>query len=288
MATMLQQRSSPRALQPFTIPGVARYASAPPWKLLATLLPFALLGALVTVFMVSQCWAPVITEAVSNLPANSVIVAGQLSWPEKQGRLLGANEFLSIETITPTDTIEARATDISILLEPDDFRVGSLAGYASFPYPNRWEIKLDRDTVAPWWGAWRPALLAFFAGVTLLALLASWSLFAMVYSLVVLWIALLFNRDLAWRQAWKISCAAQMPGALLISFAILLYGLGEIALIFFLILAGTHFVVTWLYLLFVPFCISKKEKSAKNPFRNERLKSGSKRKKNPFSTGETE
>jgi hypothetical protein len=285
---MLQQRSSPRALQPFTIPGVARYASAPLWKLLATLLPFALLGAFVTVYMANQCWVPVITEAVSNLPANSVIVAGQLNWPEKQGRLLGANEFLSIETITPTDTIEARATDISILLEPDDFRVGSLAGYASFPYPNRWEIKLDRDTVAPWWGAWRPALLAFFAGVALLALLASWSLLGMVYSLVVLWIALLFNRDLAWRQGWKIACAAQMPGALLISFAILLYALGEIALIFFLMLAGAHFVVTWLYLLFAPFCISKKEKAGKNPFRNERLKSGSKGKKNPFSTSETE
>jgi hypothetical protein len=61
---------------------------------------------------------------------------------------------------------------------------------------------------------------------------------------------------LNFRQSWRLAGAALMPGALLMTAAILLYGIGFLNLVSFGFIFGAHFLIGWIYLfvslLFVP------------------------------------
>jgi len=280
---MVEEQSTSKALQPFTIPGVARFAYAPFWKLLATLFSFAVLGGLVAIFVAQRCWSPVITDAVANLPTTGRIHSGELYWPEKQGRLLAANEFLSIETMTEHDSGETRSSDIALLLSPHELMVGSLAGFAAIPYPPGLNAELNRDALSPWWGAWKPALLALFGASCSLGLFCYWCLAALIYSFYPIIIGGALNREISFRGSWKLACASQIPGAILISFALILYAAGQIALIFLIVLAAAHWITSWIYLLLAPLFLRKTEATKPNPFTNKPTGKKS-RGKNPFGT----
>jgi hypothetical protein len=81
-------------------------------------------------------------------------------------------------------------------------------------------------------------------------------LLATVYCLPAWLIGLFANRQLNFRGSWKLSGAALMPGAMLLTAAIVLYGFGALNLIQFCFLFGAHLALAWLYLflsqLFLP------------------------------------
>jgi hypothetical protein len=71
------------------------------------------------------------------------------------------------------------------------------------------------------------------------------------------------------RAGWKLAGAALMPGALLMTAGIGLYGLGAFDLVKFLAVGVAHIIVTWAYLFAAAFYTPKTPLSgpaAKNPF----------------------
>ena len=252
-------------------------------RLLLALLIFSVLTGLAVMWLAALGWAPVIDEVVANLPETGGIQGGTLRWPERSGRLLGANPFLSIEVVLQNAPRESASADVSIEAHVSYFVVRSLLGAATVPYPPKFNLALNRAATVPAWGAWRAPLLFALIPGTALVLMLSWSLLAIPYSFLARAIGGIFRRDLNFRSAWKLSAAAQLPGSLLMTFAVALYASGQVSVLFIAVMQVAHFIPTALYLLISPVLVPKRPQKISdedNPFdRSERKAS---RAKNPF------
>jgi hypothetical protein len=91
---------------------------------------------------------------------------------------------------------------------------------------------------------------------------------ATVYFLPAWLIGYFANRDLNFRGSWKLAGAALMPGALLLTAAIVLFALAALDWVQFCFLFGAHVALGWVYLflsqLFLPRIDSRPSPS--NPF----------------------
>ena len=129
-------------------------------------------------------------------------------------------------------------------------------------------MSFNRTDLEPLWGAWEPEMLAIAVLAVVAGLMLLWAVLATVYFLPVWLISFFANRDLNFRGSWKLAGAALMPGALLLTAAIVLYDFGVLDLIQFCFLFGAHFVLGWIYLfisqLFLPRTDSTQPKD--NPF----------------------
>src|SRR5205807_1820555 len=75
------------------------------------------------------------------------------------------------------------------------------------------------------------------------------------------------NRDLSARGSWRLAGAALMPGALFLSGAIVLYGLGGLDPIQLAAAAGAHLLIGWIYIIAGVLAVSRHpEAGLKNPF----------------------
>jgi hypothetical protein len=266
---------------------VARFAHAPVRRVLLAGLIFGVITGLSVSWLAARFWAPVIDEAVAALPPTSSIQGGTLRWPERSGRLLAANQFLSFEVVLNEVRSDSAPVDLAFEFRPDRLGLRSLFGSAAVPYPRNVIFKLNRTALVPTWGAWRgPAIFVLIPGTALLLVL-SWSLLAIPYAVVARGIAGLFGRELSLPEAWKLCVAAQLPGCILMIFAISLYASGQVSVLFILIMFVAHFIPTVLYLLISPLLVPKKARGAalkSNPFdrEGETRMSG----RNPFATSE--
>lgn len=263
--------------------GVAAYANAPLWRLIATLVFFGLFSAVLVIWGAAQCWAPVIDEAVAALPTNSIIQGGRLTWPVEESRLLGSNPFLAIEVANGGSQLDGAPADLRIKLGPGAAVVNSIFGSHEFAYSPGWVVELNQQTISPVWGAWRPMFLASLGAAAFAGLLASWGVLGFLNGAVIGMIGAMFNRDAGLGKTWKAGTAAMMPGALLMDFGLGLYVIGKGSLFFLLFIFGAHFVVGWVYVLATPFFLPRRDQEPKNPFNSRRKKSEKAR--NPFSRG---
>lgn len=265
--------------QPFTLGGVARYGFAGPGRWLAAALLFGLLAGLAIALLFALRWSPVFAEALSKLPENGQIRHGALEWPDANVSLLGANSFLSIAAASP-DGVSGSGVDFAIELGRDTWSIRSFLGSLELPYPRGWIVPLNRTVLWPLWGAWEKALPPLILLGTALTLILAWSVAAVPYAFVTRFFALVLGKDLSFSQAWKLSVAAQWPGAVLLTFTLALYTLGEAALVLLAATFTAHFCVTLFYLCFAPVALPRR---AQNPFTTEPPGAGrSKKKKNPF------
>jgi hypothetical protein len=274
---------TPSAGQPFTFGGVARFAHASLGRLLLASLIFGVLTGLAIMWLAALGWAPVIDEVVAKLPGNGGIQNGALQWPERSGRLLGANSFLSLEVVLQNAPRDSASADVSIEAHVTYLVVRSLFGAATIPYPRLLNLALDRATTVPAWGAWRAPLLVGLVPATAFILLLTWWLVAIPYSFLALATAGVFRRDLNFLSAWKLSVAAQLPGSLLMSFAVGLYASGQVGVLFIGVMLAAHFIPTGLYLLISPVLVAKRGRRISdqdNPFDPADRKAS--RAKNPF------
>jgi hypothetical protein len=119
----------------------------------------------------------------------------------------------------------------------------------------------------PLWGAWEPELLAISVLAGVAGLMLVWAMLATIYFLPVRLISFFTNRDLDFRGSWKLAGAALMPGALLLTAAIVLYDLAVLDLVQFCFFFGAHFALGWIYLflsqLFLPRLVAPEQG---NPF----------------------
>jgi hypothetical protein len=273
------------ARQPFTFGGVARFSTARVGRVSFVALVFGLVSGLVVSWLCATCLAPVVDEAVSKLPQTGSIERGVLLWPEKSGRLLAANSFISFDVALQDHQAEGAPVDFSVRFRTNDLALTSLLGTTRLPYPPFSEFEFNHISLSPAWGAWRvPLLVALIPGTALLLML-TWAALALIYSPLPLLIGTAFNREVGFLPAWKLSVAAQLPGSLMMAFALALYSTGKIALIFVLVMLLAHFIPTFIYLLISPFLIPKSEQTREepNPFEGEKRRKT--KGKNPFAEG---
>ena len=100
-------------------------------------------------------------------------------------------------------------------------------------------------------------------------LLLSWFVLATIYCLPVRVITLYENRDLTWGQSWRLAGAAQMPGALFLTFGIVFYGWTAMGLVQLALIWALHLLISWIYLFVSPFFLPRPPAAAgppANPF----------------------
>lgn len=236
------------AWQPFTPKGVARFADATNGRLWFVQFVFALLAASGMLWFVRSAWYPTIQAAIEHLPTVGEIRAGQLYWEDTAPQLLAEGRFLSIAVDLTHSGLLRGAAHLQMEFGRGSLEVCGLFGCVDFPYPVNIVFGLNRGEAGPWWGAWRPVILVGVFCGTLAGQLLAWGILAAVYSVPTWGIGIASKRLLTLRGTWKLCGAAQLPGALFFSAAIVSYGLGLLDLVRLVVAFAVHFVVTWVYI----------------------------------------
>jgi hypothetical protein len=262
----LAETNFPNAWQPFTPKGVAAFAIAPIARLMVLEFLVALIGTFVLMWFFNANYFPPILEAIQNLPDGAVLEHGELA--KVPSGILSEKKFLSIAVDLDETGQLAKTADLQLELRHNYFQICSLLGCVPFDYPQE-NIPLGRSIAEPWWSARQPVIFGIVGVASFAGLWLSWFLLAVIYTPVTKLIAFFAERELSWSGSWKLSSAAQMFAALLMSFIIALYGLRAFDLIQFLFFFSAHFVVTWIYICAAAFFlprVSEKVPVAKNPF----------------------
>ncbi len=260
------------AWEPFTPRGVAAFAGAGLGRLLLVQLVMAVLAAAAFVWFVDKDCFPIVGTAIQKLPATGEIRSGRLDWPDRSPELLAGGRLLALDVDLDHSGQLGPAADVQIELGRETGRAFSLFGYWEWHYPRGYIIAVNRNTLEPLWGAWAMELLLAAGAAVAIGLLVSWWLLATLYFLPVWLLGFFTNRDLNFRRSWRLAGAALMPGALLLTAAIPLYGIGFLNLVSFGFSFGAHFLIGWIYLfvslLFVPRASITVNRG--NPFRQPR------------------
>ena len=254
------------AWQPFTPKGVAAFVPSPPSRWIILQLIVAFVAAASVIWFLNANYSPAILEAAQHSPDHAAIEGGQLT--NLSSGILTQKRFLSIVVDLEETRQSGQTSDLQLELREKYFQICSIIGCVMFDYP-RETILLGRSVSEPWWSARQPVILTICGALTVVGLLLTWTLLSLFYAPIAKLTAYLTDRELSWRGSWRLASAAQMMGALLMSFAILLYGLQAFDLIRFLFFFSAHFVVAWIYVCAAPFSLQRvldKTPAATNPF----------------------
>jgi hypothetical protein len=259
--------------EPATPRGVAGFAGAKFTRLLLAQFLVALFAAVVVAWFFYENCFPVVLSAIQNLPADSEIRSAQLDWTGTSPQSLAEGHFIAFDVDLDHSGQLRSAADFQVEFGRNSVRVISFFGYYSdLPYPGaRGEIiDFNRPTLEPLWNAWRAEILFGIAGATIVALLLSWWALATIYFLPIWLTGFFTNRDLSVPGSWKLSNAALLPGAILMTAGIFIYGLG-FPFVLLAFVFGAHLVLGWLYLFFALafFARTSAAPSRGNPFEEE-------------------
>jgi hypothetical protein len=234
--------------EPFTPRGIASFAGAKWSYLLITQIIFACLAAASVICLFSHSYFPTVQAAIDNLPPDGEIRFGHLDWSGGP-QMLAEGHSLAFAVDPYHSGQFLPSADIQIEFGHDSVRIFSLFGYVDFFYPLNQDIAFDRTDLNPEWKAWRAEVLFLVAVTTFVLLLVNWWILATIYFLPVWLLGFFTNRDLSLPGCWKLSSAALLPGALLMTAGILLYGFGVIGIFPFLFFFGAHIFLGWIYLV---------------------------------------
>jgi hypothetical protein len=266
----LAEAGSTQAWQPLTPPGVAAFAIASTGRLALVVLIFAAVAGISVTIFLQSAWFPTIDEATRSLPEVGYIRGGQLAWAGDSPTLLAEDHWLAV-TVNLHHQVNFRTSaELQIEFSAESVRFLSYAGYLDIPYPKGWIIVFNQPELGAWWNAWKPFLAAGAGLLTAGGLLIFWALLATLYAIPAGAICRFVEHGIPYSAVWKLCCAAQLPGSLLLSFTLLLYSLRAIELLQWLFVAGAHLVVSWLYILLATFFLpakSARPKRKPNPFK---------------------
>ena len=261
----------PEAWQPFTFGGVAAFARARWRRLFVAQAAAALLFAAATVWFLGHCYAPVITQEIQKMPKSAGLADAQLSG--LPGITISGSKFLSI-AIAADDSAELdQSADLLIALRGRHVEISSILssalGSLEFDYPPPWTLDLSRSHLEPWWGAWRPVILAVAGLAAAVGLILLWTVLAWVYAPAAKLIAWFLDRRLSWSGAWRLACAALLPGAVLMALGLVLYGRQMVDVFGLGYFGAVHFLAGWVYLLAAPAFAPRSSSATanRNPFR---------------------
>jgi hypothetical protein len=215
-------------------------------------MPAGLLVAVVfgagIVWFLERDYFPVVLQAIQKMPETARIADGKLQGVPNT--LISDSKLLAI-AVTPESSAEiGQGADLQFQLRQTDFCIDSIFrpdwGVA-FDYGRGASLPLSRSALEPWWGAWRPVLLTGAGFAAVVVLIVSWGLLAAIYIWPAKFIAWFADRNLSWRGAWKLCFAAMLPGALVMTFAVFLYGWHAIDLVKLSFLWLAHLATGWVY-----------------------------------------
>jgi hypothetical protein len=238
----------PFAWQPLTPKGIAAFAGSTFGRVLVAQFVFALLAASMVIWFLTRDWCPIITESIKQMPEKGEIRFGRLTWNGDSPVSLAENSFLAVVVDLKHEGHARSPAHVALELGERDVRISSLLGYIDKQYPTGWWLGFNRTEATPWWGAWVPPILTIVAVLIIVSLLLCWSILATLYAGPA-WLAGFFaNRDLSLGGSWRLSGAALMPGCVLLTAAIFVYGLGFLDLVRLGVAVAAHLVVGWLYI----------------------------------------
>ena len=243
--------------QPITFGGVASFARASFGRLFIVQFIVALVVAGSVSCFLAAAWFPVTQKAIARLPEKGTIRRGQLDWTGPSPCSLAEATFLSIVVDVANSQPPGQSADVQLELHRGGLRIRSLFGHLAIPYPKDWTIALNRAEVESRWGAWQPFLLAGIGAGVVIGVMAIWLVLATLYSLPLRLLTFYSDRDVSWLGCWRMAGAAQLPGALLMSGGILLYGFNRLNLIGLLFAWLLHVVIAWLYIGIAPARLSR-------------------------------
>ena len=169
--------------------------------------------------------------AVQKLPATGEIRFGPLDWRGTRQNCSPRDDFwrLTWTWTTPARSIPPPTCKLSSARTPSALFRCSVTW--EFLTPAVTSSPFNRTELEPLWGAWAMECLFIAGAVAAFAFLLSWWLLATIYFLPVWLLGFFANRDLNFRQSWRLAGAALLPGALLMAAGILLYGFGFLDLV---------------------------------------------------------
>jgi hypothetical protein len=256
---------------------VAAFARSPLWRLLLVQLVVALLAATVTGWFLEEECFTVVRAAIRQMPDEGEIRTQRLDWRGTSPVKLAGNHFLGLGVDLDHSGQLARESQVQLEFGRRDLQitVTPLPGHFVVDYPAGWRIAFNRPELDSRWGAWEPELLAGAAAAMVVGLLISWMVLATIYFVPVRLITLYENRDLNWGQSWRLAGAALMPGALFLTFGLLIYGVSSMTLLQLGVVWALHLVIGWIYLFVSPFFLPRHpaaESARGNPFSGDRKK----------------
>jgi hypothetical protein len=236
--------------EPFTPRGIAAFARAGFRRLLVAQFVFALLAAVAVAYFLRSACFPAVQTAIENLPLTGQIQSRRLVW-DGGPQTLADGRFLAFN-VDPDHSGQWRSTtaDFQVEFGRDRVRVLSLFGFVDLFYLPGESAPFNQPQLDPLWKAWRGEILFLIMAATAIVLPAIWWILALIYFLPVRLVGFLANRDMGFLASLKLSCSALLPGALLMTVAIILYALGLLNLVTFCFVFAAHFILHWLYLLF--------------------------------------
>jgi hypothetical protein len=259
----------PFAWQPLTPRGVAAFAFASLGRLMIVQLLIAALLAGVFLWFLTTCWFPVIQQSIEKLPEIGQLNSGALEWSGDSPALLGENHFLAV-TVDVSNSGLARSTaHVSLEFARNSLRIYSLLGFADLIYPPKSNVPINRRDLIPWWGAWKPVILAASAVSWVGGLMITWWLMATLYCLPVRIAGYLVDRAVTLSSSWRLSAAALLPGALFMGLCILMYRLAYLDLLRLALGWVIHLFVGWIYLALALMSLprtAREDRPEGNPF----------------------
>ncbi len=255
------------AWEPITPRGVAAFARALFERLFVVQAVMAGIAAAAVAWVLADGIFPTIDAAIGELPDAGEIRSGKLDWRGDSPVLLAEGKILAFSVDLEHDGRLRSPADFQFEFGRDSVRLFSLFGVAEVDYPSGYILAANQPDAQPVWGAWAPDILGLAVIGTFLGLLLVWALLATIYFLPVWLICLFSNRDLNFRASWKLAGAALMPGALLLSLALVLYNLGGFDIVQLCFAFGMHVVIGWIYLFVSPMFLRRVQPAErKNPF----------------------
>jgi uncharacterized membrane protein YgdD (TMEM256/DUF423 family) len=255
------------AWEPITPRGVAAFARASFERLFVVQALVALLAAAAVVWTLSDGIFPTIDRAIAQLPDAGEIHSGRLDWRDDSPLLLAEGRILAISVdLDHSGTLRSPA-DFQFEFGRDSLRIFSLFGVGEVFYPPGYIIAANQTDARPTWGAWAPDILGLTAIGVFLGLLVVWAVLATIYAIPVWLVCLFCNRDLNFRASWRVAGASLMPGALLVSLALVLYEMGGLDVLQLSLAFGLHLIIGWIYLFLSPMFLNRVVPvGKKNPF----------------------
>ena len=260
------------AWEPLTPRGVAAFAHARLGRLLLVQFLVALMVGGAVAWLLHDCFFPIVTSAVEQLPAQSEIRRGTLDWSGSSPQLLADGSFLSLAVDLDHSGEVRSLAHFQFEFGRTNALAHSLLGYMAITYPDGWTLGFNRPELSPRWGAWRPMFLVLAVLATAAYLLTSWGLLASIYCGPVWLLGFFANRDLTLKGSWRLAGAALMPGAFAMLVALFFYGLGMLDLVQMGFALALHVLLGWVYLVVSTFNVPRigEASGRANPFGREK------------------
>lgn len=257
------------AWQPLTFGGVSGFAYTSFGRLFFVQGLVALLVTITLLWVLLTGWFPELESALTELPEHGEIRNGTLVWTNATPMKLADGTFFAVLVDPAGSRQTGQTADVQLEITQSELRIHSLFGFVALPYAPDYVVALNHREAWPWWGAWKPGILAGVTAGTLVWLFLNWAVLATLYFIPVRIWAFTTDREVTLGGCWRLCGAALMPGALFLTVAIFLYSSQRISMVGLLIATGVHLVIPWVYILFGSGKLAAKEKTAAtapNPF----------------------